>query len=287
MHIAVEVWSPDVDEVLTTAQRAEALGIDGFYYGESPTGLVDAECWTMLAAIARETSRMRIGPVITNVLGPYRSLALLAGQAATVAALSGGRLDFRTGVGAARPFGQRWWEPYGVHYPSYPERLAELAHALDVMTPYWSGEPVHFTADQGPVRLGMDCPPIPVTLAATGPAARDLAATHATWREVSFCTPAEAEAYAKELPEVGLSLEIDGFMGRDPLRVAAVLADARQARSSEDLDAVFNRSLVGTSREVASKLRTLADAGVGQVVVALHNPHDPEALAALAEAAQL
>ena len=288
MEVALEVWSSDYEQVAATCRRAEELGLAGFYYGESPHDL-NLDCWTTLAALAGSTERIRLGPVIANILPTYRSHLLLAKQAATTATVSNGRVDFRTGAGAASAFGRRWWEPFGVTYPDYEQRLADLATALEVLPPLWSVQrgPGHGAPTPAPVR-------IPITVAATGDRALRLAAASANVWETSFCTPAEfAERNAKLSAMVGdrpvaRSLEIDGFVAPDDGRLRHLLDRVRSERgAAEDLAPVFDRALLGTPREVADRLEALATVGVDQVVVALHDPHDPSALEALAAGAAL
>ena len=295
MELAVEVWSGDVDRVIATARRADELGLDGFRYGESPTRL-HLDCWTILAAVARETRRIRIGPVVANLLADYRSPLLLARQAATVAALSGGRLDFATGAGAATGYGRAWWEPFGIGYPGYDERLTELARLLPRLRRWWSGGVVEAGAGE-PVTLGLVHPPIPITVAATGDRAMTIAAAAADVWEASFRTPDEyrnlatrfevlASERASTRPIVR-ALEIDGFVGTIAGRAAAVEAAARADRSGEDVDRIMERALLGEPARVADRMGELAAAGVERLLVALHDPHDPDALEALAAARAL
>lgn len=275
MKIALEVWSSDIDQVTSTCHRAESLDIDGFYYGESPHDL-NLDCWSTLAGLAATTSRIRLGPVITNILPTYRSTALLAKQAATVAALAPGRVDFRTGVGAAAGFARPWWEPFGVTYPDYDQRLADLTAALEQLPALWHEQP-------GP----------PVTIAARGRRALQLAADRAHVWEASYCTPAEyCELNARfesiePRNEVQRSLEIDGFVSQTDKGHKLLLDRVHAERADEDLEAIFARALTGTPNGVADTLQQLVAVGVDQVVVALHDPHDPDAIEALAEAATM
>ncbi len=274
MKVAVEVWSSDFTRVEATCQLADSLGIDAFYYGESPHEL-NLDCWTTLAALARSTERIRLGPVITNVLPTFRSTVLLAKQATTVDEISGGRVDFRTGVGAAVAFGRPWWEPFGIRYPSYDERLADLERALADLPSIW----------------GSRTPPI--TVAATGDRAMRLAAGLADTWESSFRTPEEYTRLRDRFDDLAAgrtvtrSLEIDGFLAPTGADADRLLDRVRLDRSSEDLAPVIERALTGTPAEAAEQLRALADVGVDQVVVALHDPLDTSAVEALAEAASL
>ena len=313
MRVALEVWGADGDQVLATGRRAEQLGFHACYYGESPHGL-NLDCWTMLAALARTTTRLRLGPVIANILPTWRSTVLLGRHAATVARLSHGRLDFRTGVGAATSFGRAWWAPVGVDYPGYDQRLADLAHALETLRPLWAGAdgapppaapppgagtaaPATGTGTLDPVTVpvpGGLGPPVPLTVAATGARAMALAAAYAAVWETSFCTPVEvADRIARMARVAGVrpvtcSLEVDGFVAATPAAVGRLLDRVRTERGrTEDLEPVLARALVGTPPEVAAQIDALARAGVGQLLVALHDPHDPAALEALAAAVAL
>ena len=287
LRVALEVWSADFDQTAQTCVAAEQLGFDAFYYGESPTGL-NLDCWTALSALASETQRIRLGPVIANILYDYRSLLLLAKQAATLAIVSHGRLDFRTGTGAAHRFGAAWWEPYGIRYPQYEQRLQHLTTALGLLAPLWAGQSV--TIENGHrVSLGLSVPVIPVTVAATGRRAVKLACSTAHRWESGFRTPTEVEAEiraANKPASVAYSLEIDGFIGTSEQAAQSVVSQVVEARepSGEDLGPVLERALLGTPEQVAEQMIQYHIAGVEQLVVALHDPHDTDSLHALATA---
>ena len=96
------------------------------------------ECWTMLAAAAAVTSRIRLGSFVSNVMN--RHPALLARMAATVAELSAGRLEL--GIGAGGHPAEH--EAYGMPFPPRPLRGEHLAEALDVVRLLLSGGPVDY-----------------------------------------------------------------------------------------------------------------------------------------------
>jgi F420-dependent oxidoreductase-like protein len=120
------------------AQAAERLGFDSvwlfdhFHTYHTPVLETTFECWTSMAALARDTSRIRLGQMVT--CNGYRNPALLAKMASTVDVLSHGRLDFGIGAG--------WYEheylAYGYAYPPVPERLRMLDEALQVVTAMWT-----------------------------------------------------------------------------------------------------------------------------------------------------
>jgi len=120
------------------AQTAERLGFDSiwlfdhFHTYHEPVLETTFECWTSTAALARDTSRIRLGQMVT--CNGYRNPALLAKMASTVDVLSHGRLDFGIGAG--------WYEhehlAYGYPYPSTADRLRMLREAVQVIRAMWT-----------------------------------------------------------------------------------------------------------------------------------------------------
>jgi alkanesulfonate monooxygenase SsuD/methylene tetrahydromethanopterin reductase-like flavin-dependent oxidoreductase (luciferase family) len=124
----------DFEALVEQAHRAESLGFDSVWlYDHLQTRDGDPEpvleCWTTLAALARETSRVRLGQIVTCAL--YRNPGLLAQMASTVDAASGGRVIVGIGAGwderEYRDFG------YGEDLPPVRDRLAHLEHTLQVL----------------------------------------------------------------------------------------------------------------------------------------------------------
>ncbi|MGF1597155.1 MAG: LLM class flavin-dependent oxidoreductase [Acidimicrobiales bacterium] len=286
VRIALELWGSDLAAVAATCRLAEREGLDAVYYGESP-GPLNLDCWTTLAHVAALTTTIRLGPVIANVLPAYRSTLLLAKQAATVAVASGGRLDFRTGVGAAAPYGRRWWNPHAIDYGPYADRLAHLEAFLGAATALWAGPDGSLGA------LGLAHPPIPVTIAATGPRGIEVAHRWADWWELSHQTAQSMTEmrtdHRCDADRCGLrlSLEVDGFVAPTAGDHGRLLHRVRADRVGEDVDGLVERALSGTPTTVAGQIARLGAAGVDQLVVALHDPHDPAAVTALAEAVRL
>ncbi len=124
----------DFERMVGIAQAAEHLGFESIWlydHLQTRAGDPDAlfECWTSLAALARETSRVRLGQIVTCAL--YRNAGLLAQMAATVDAASGGRLI--VGIGAGWDEREYREFNYGDELPPARERLANLERTLRVL----------------------------------------------------------------------------------------------------------------------------------------------------------
>ena len=90
------------------------------------------EGWTLLAAYAAVTKRMRLGLMVTG--NTYRHPAVLANMAATVDIISGGRLDFGIGAGIH----ETEHNAYGIPLYSPGERIRRLGEACEIITRMWT-----------------------------------------------------------------------------------------------------------------------------------------------------
>src|SRR5438067_7653999 len=125
------------DDQAAFALAAEQHGFDAFFRsdhflameGEGLPGPTDS--WVTLGAIARETSRIRLGTLLTS--STFRWPGLLAIQVAQVDAMSGGRVELGLGTG--------WMEgehtAYGVPFPPLAERFERLEEQLQIVQGLW------------------------------------------------------------------------------------------------------------------------------------------------------
>jgi alkanesulfonate monooxygenase SsuD/methylene tetrahydromethanopterin reductase-like flavin-dependent oxidoreductase (luciferase family) len=144
----VGVQLPEVErfvpmaEYLDLARTAEAAGFDSVWVGDHllydlPDGTTRGphEAWATLAAIAAVTERVELGPLVASTA--FHAPALLAKQAATVDAISGGRLIVALGAG----WNRREFDAFG--FP-YDRRVSRFAEALGIIAPLLRGERVTF-----------------------------------------------------------------------------------------------------------------------------------------------
>ena len=120
------------------------------------------EGWTLLSALAAQTSRLRLGLLVTS--NRIRPPALLAKMAATVDNVSGGRLDFGIGAGSRTdiPWARREYDAYGLPYSNARDAVGSLAEALTVIRRLWDeDQPFDFDGDYLHL-AGAFCNPKPV-----------------------------------------------------------------------------------------------------------------------------
>jgi alkanesulfonate monooxygenase SsuD/methylene tetrahydromethanopterin reductase-like flavin-dependent oxidoreductase (luciferase family) len=103
------------------------------------------EGWTLLAALAAQTRRLRLGVLVTS--NRFRPPAMLAKIATTVDIVSGGRLDFGIGAGSrpSHPLARREYDAHGLPYHDFADSVASLAEACTVIRRLWTeDEPFDF-----------------------------------------------------------------------------------------------------------------------------------------------
>jgi F420-dependent oxidoreductase-like protein len=150
------------EAMLRVWQEADAIAVlehawlfDHFTsLGPDPTGPC-LEGWTLLAALAARTERIRVGVMVTG--NTYRHPAVLANMGATVDVISNGRLDFGIGAG----WNELEHESYGI--PLYPagERIHRLGEACEVVRRLWTEERANFDGKYYQLKDAM-CNPKPV-----------------------------------------------------------------------------------------------------------------------------
>jgi len=119
------------------ARRAEAGPWESIWvydhFHTTPTATVEAthEAWTLMAAFAASTSRVRLGQMCTCM--SYRNPTYLAKVAATVDVVSGGRVEMGIGGG----WYEHEWRAYGYGFPPARERLRALDEGVQIMRQAW------------------------------------------------------------------------------------------------------------------------------------------------------
>ena len=193
------------DQLLRLARATEDAGYDAFFRsdhylamgGDGRPGPTDA--WITLAGLARETSRIRLGTMVTAAT--FRLPSVLAISVAQVDAMSGGRVELGLGTG--------WFEAehtaYGIPFPPATERFDRLEEQLEIVTGLWAAPGRysfagrHYRLDDAP---GLPKPvqsPLPVIV---GGAGRRRTPALAARFAAEFNVPFRPSAQAGELYEL-------------------------------------------------------------------------------------
>ncbi|MCU1669948.1 MAG: putative reductase [Blastococcus sp.] len=269
------------DDLLAVARRTEETGFDAFFRsdhyltmgGDGLPGPTDA--WTTLAGLARETSRIRLGTLMTAAT--FRLPGPLAISVAGVDQMSGGRVELGIGAG--------WFEAehtaYGIPFPPLRERFDRYEEQLAVITGLWStplGETFDFDGEY--YRLsGSPALPKPVQAAGipiiVGGSGRKrtprLAARYAGEFNVPFASVEDnARLFAgvreacqeagRDPASMTYSSALVLCVGRDEAEIAR-----RAAAIGRDVDELRENGVAGTPAEAVDTLGRYAEAGAERV----------------------
>jgi len=141
---------------------------DAFWPGDSAQFLF--ECWTTTAALARDTTRVRIGQMVTY--SGLRHPALLAKMASTVDVMSHGRLTL--GIGSGYPGLEAQFRAYGYDFPDIAVRSRQLREAVQILLAIWTQEQATFEGTYYQVHgainqpKGVQLPHIPLMIGGNG-----------------------------------------------------------------------------------------------------------------------
>lgn len=277
------------DDQLAFARSAETHGLDGFFRsdhylrmgdGDALPGPTDA--WTTLAGLARETSRIRLGTLVSSVT--YRVPGILAIQVAQIDAMSGGRVELGLGTG--------WFEAehaaYGIPFP--PRRFDLLEEQLAIVTGLWStpvGETFSFAGEHYRLGAAPALPkpvqaPVPVIVGGGGPKRTPaLAARFATEYNIGFVAEdvvaekfavvrAACEDIGRDPATLKFSVALPTIIGVDDAAIERRVAAIGQTRAQFDNGA----NLIGRPEEVADKVERLRAVGAERVYFQLLDLRD-------------
>ncbi|CAN3702976.1 putative protein [Microbacterium sp. MM2322] len=277
------------DDQLAFAQSAERHGLDGFFrsdhylrMGEGDPRPGPTDAWTTLAGLARETSRIRLGTLVSSVT--YRVPAILAIQVAQIDAMSGGRVELGLGTG--------WFErehaAYGIPFPA--KRFDLLEEQLQVVTGLWqtpdaetfSFDGEHYRLDAAPALPRPVQSPVPVIVGGGGPKRTPaLAARYATEFNIGFVAEeqisaafarvrAACETAERDPATLKLSVALPTIVGTDDAEIEGRVAAIGQTRAQFDNGA----NLIGTPAQIADKVERLRALGAQRVYFQLLDLRD-------------
>lgn len=280
------------DDQVVLAQAAERLGFDAFFRSDHYLTMDErfgglpgpTDSWVTLGALARETSTIRLGTLVSSAT--FRHPGLLAIQVAQVDAMSGGRVDFGLGTG--------WFEAehaaYGVPFPA--KRFGMFEEQLEVITGLWA-TPVgqtfsfagqHYTLTDSPALPKPAQAHVPIIVGGSGPAKTPAIAARfadeynqwraplATMRERIDRVRAACAAIGRE-GDLVWSVAGTTAVGTSEAEIER-RADAGMATAARLREVGFG----GTPAEVVDILGSLTEVGVSRVYLQIRDFHDLDQL---------
>lgn len=268
-------------QLLEVARATEAGGFDALFRsdhyltmgGDGMPGPTDA--WVTLAGLARETSRIRLGTLVTSAT--FRWPGVLAISVAQVDAMSGGRVELGLGAG--------WYDgehtAYGIPFPPVGQRFERLEEQLNILTGLWatpvgetfSFDGAHYQLKESPaLPKPTQRPHPPLIIGGGGPKRTPrLAATFADEFNLPFSSlddttaqyarvRAACESRNRDPATLGLSAAQVVCCGTDEAEVNRRAKSI--GRQPEELRA---NGAAGTPDEVVERLRSFGAAGAGTV----------------------
>lgn len=275
----------DYEDQRRFAQLVEAGGFEGFFradhyqtMGADPGLPGPTDAWLTLGALARETSRIRLGTLVTSAT--FRLPGPLAVMVAQVDRMSGGRVELGLGAG--------WYErehtSYGIPFPPAPERFDRLEEQLQVITGLWRTPVGESFSHHGDHYRLVDAPALPRPVQVPGPPiivggrgpkrTPELAARYADEFNMPFKSVAEtARAYRRVAeacdrtgradagrPPLVLSAGVVAAIGRTETEVRrrAAPLQAKSALPPED-------AVVGSPAQLVQRLSEFAAIGASRI----------------------
>jgi F420-dependent oxidoreductase-like protein len=287
------------EQLLAVARATEELGFDAFFRsdhylamgGDGLPGPTDA--WVTLAALARETARIRLGTLVSSAT--FRWPGVLAIIVAQVDAMSGGRVELGLGTG--------WYDgehtAYGIPFPPLSERFERLEEQLAILTGLWAtpiGEKfsyagTHYQLEDSPaLPKPLQQPHPPLILGGAGAKRTPrLAAAFADEFNVPFHGVADTQAQFTRVREACARRNRDpASLTFSAAQVVCCGADeaeiaARARAIGREVDELRTNGAAGTPDEVVARLQQFAAIGAESVYLQVLDLNDLEHVDLLAE----
>ncbi len=277
-------------DALRAARAAERAGLDGVWVPDhllnqaAPRAGV-LECWTLLAALAAATERIRFGTLVLTTA--FRHPPLLAKQAATLDAIAPGRL--RLGLGAGGFTYEKTCAQLGFPQLSGADRVRHVEETLDCLRALWRDDPAsfagRFASAEGARVWPRPAQPIPIVLAAQQPRMLALTARKADgWNcplphalDAGLAALARAGRAPASLDVSVFAIGVLGASDDDARRALARAGPAAQLFGDVEAHHVF-----GGPERARARIADLARRGAHEIVLDLRGLPIDEAVDLLA-----
>jgi alkanesulfonate monooxygenase SsuD/methylene tetrahydromethanopterin reductase-like flavin-dependent oxidoreductase (luciferase family) len=268
------------EDWLGLARACEEFGVEALFRSDHYLSQTDParpalDAWTVLAALAAQTTRLELGTLVSPVT--FRAAAVLANASATTNEIAGGRVSLGMGTG--------WMEAehelYGFPFPDMKTRLGWLEQQIQDVRRFWGDRPQPRLIVGGSGRSG--------TLRPAAKWADEYNTIFATPEECAERRERLVEACEREgRPPIPLSLMTVCVIGRTPdearERIQRRLERAGQTIDPDEYKATRAAAgVLGTLEEAAEQLRAYEQVGVERVMLQHLDHRDLEMVALIGQ----
>lgn len=299
------------EEILAIVRTAEEAGFESFFradhYASFPgeAGLATTDAWATLAGLARETKRITLGVLVSPVT--FRMPGNLAKVVATVAEMSGGRVELGLGAG----WNELEHRQHGLRFPDVGERFDMLEEQLAIIHGLWT-EPDGWSfsgrhwqvadsefSPRPPAPVGRRHPNI-IVGGRGGPRMAGLVARYADELNITSASPSAAglayervrvacQAIGRDPAEITCSAMTGVLVGRDEADLhrrtesLATMIGLGSADAERWLADRRERWVVGTPDQARAKVAEFEAAGVQRIMLQDFVPRDLDMVRLLGE----
>jgi F420-dependent oxidoreductase-like protein len=295
------------EDILALALATERAGFDAFFRSDHLFGVdpddpdyEPTDCWTTLGGLARDTTTVRLGSLMTAAT--FRAPGLLAAIVASVDQMSGGRVELGIGTG--------WYErehaAFGVPFPPMKERFDRLEEQLEIITGLWLAGPENAVPPAGhdppghpafsfegryyrvednrtPPRVTQRPHP-PIIVGGGGPRRTPaIAARFATEFNSALSTVAEARdrfaVFGRACEAIGRNPADARLSGFIPVAIGSSQAEAERRAAIVSSPRIRESMLIGTPGLLSERIADLAAVGADTVYLHIFDIHDLDHIA--------
>jgi F420-dependent oxidoreductase-like protein len=236
------------------------------------------ECWTITAALARDTQRVNVGQMVT--CAGYRNPALLAKMASTVDVLSHGRLYCGLGAG----WYEHEWQAYGYGFPETKTRMRSFAEACEIIVRMWTEEAPTFAGAihtiAGPINepkgvrkphpmlwIGGEGERVTLKLVARWADACNVGGDPETLRHKFAVLREHCSAFGRDYETITRSTSLEDLVLLRPGEDPKAATEAARKATGLGFAEFAEHAVIGTPDQIIAHIRALIDVGVTYFLV--------------------
>jgi F420-dependent oxidoreductase-like protein len=288
----------DYGRLLAVARAAEDLGFDAFFRSDHYLKMGDGgglpgptDSWITLAGLARETSRIRLGTLMSAAM--FRYPGPLAISVAQVDEMSSGRVELGLGAGSSAAE----HAAYGMPFPGLAERLDRLEEQLEIITGLWetpegktfSFDGSYYTLTSAPAPKPVQRPRPPIVVGGLGPRRTpQLAATFADEFNIAFVSLKETGAAFGRVREACAAADRDPaslvYSASQVVCCGRTRTEVRRRAAAIPRRAAERKAsgLAGSPARIVDKLGRFAGTGASRIYLEVVDLHDLDHLELIA-----